>query len=429
MWRASPEGFDFWDHVDDHYRYGRDLPPLPGGASAPAKAETKTTTTSVDPYLPFKEALKAGKKIEFRWTAVHRWEALQDQDYVWSLKPECYRIVEPAPQPVWHNPENVPADKVPQGWRFCIKEEVDGRHAGKGRLWFHYDYGFFKETNNNCNNLGYTYIVPDSIPLPGPGPGQEKIVEKAVPTPYRPKAGDHYQSRDSGGDWSHTKVASQDYGPDLLHDEYRQVGSSSVKQSPTETKPATQPATQPDLNTNTNAITYMNQNTSACASTESIPAIQMPRLKSRWLILNRDGSGSYPAKVTSVGEQGVCVLNQSGERVHISADNWRQRNPIPLSRREIRQQAKANKKTGAMVLTGGSGYAGYADCVGLLAQLAPAPKKKSFIRRFTVGTIKKTLAYGSAYVLGGLTFWKVAVPVAVSVGAVVWSYVSKFLGQ
>ncbi len=79
------------------------------------------------------------------------------------------RIGPAVPAPVWHNPENVPADKVPEGWRFMVPEECDGRHkkvcqCQQERVWR-------KESSCggswDADNIYTTYIVPSTIPLPG----------------------------------------------------------------------------------------------------------------------------------------------------------------------------------------------------------------------------------------------------------------------
>lgn len=73
----------------------------------------------------------------------------------------------------WHNPENVPADKIPDGWRFMVPEEVDGRHKGKCRVWANHSEEFRgTERQYDCSGdeKRWTYIVPSSIPIPGAAP-------------------------------------------------------------------------------------------------------------------------------------------------------------------------------------------------------------------------------------------------------------------
>ncbi len=63
------------------------------------------------------------------------------------------------------NPENVPLDKVPYGWRFLVKEEW-GEIDGRCRMW-----GYPRFTNEACYGGSpqiNTYIVPADTPFPEP---------------------------------------------------------------------------------------------------------------------------------------------------------------------------------------------------------------------------------------------------------------------
>lgn len=60
----------------------------------------------------------------------------------------------------WHNPENVPASKVPKGWRFLKPHEVDGRFRGKCRIWLCTVESFDSDYWNG-DSSEMTYIVQD----------------------------------------------------------------------------------------------------------------------------------------------------------------------------------------------------------------------------------------------------------------------------
>ena len=62
--------------------------------------------------------------------------------------------------PDWHNPQNVPADKIPEGWRFRTKDEAKQSAMGPCRMW-RGKYGRFGvSTNALGDHPDYTYIVP-----------------------------------------------------------------------------------------------------------------------------------------------------------------------------------------------------------------------------------------------------------------------------
>lgn len=74
------------------------------------------------------------------------------------------RKVSKAAEPVWHNPDGVPMDKIPEEWRLMVPAEVDGRHKRKCRVlemnrWVGLGRAFGDE-------MDYTYIVPADTPLP-----------------------------------------------------------------------------------------------------------------------------------------------------------------------------------------------------------------------------------------------------------------------
>lgn len=90
----------------------------------------------------------------------------------------CYREVteeQPAPptpaehQP--HNPDNVPADKVPEGYRFSVKGEIDGSYLVGAQFWYIrgqcFQFNRDAHTGDGSNMLEQnTLIVPTSKPLP-----------------------------------------------------------------------------------------------------------------------------------------------------------------------------------------------------------------------------------------------------------------------
>ena len=85
---------------------------------------------------------------------------------------------------IWHNPENVPASKVPKGWRFLRPHEVDGRFAGRCRTWM--------ESQNDWvvvragSDRSWTYIVreDDGKPSPKPKSSTKQKTLWAIWSPY-----------------------------------------------------------------------------------------------------------------------------------------------------------------------------------------------------------------------------------------------------
>lgn len=72
-------------------------------------------------------------------------------------------IIPPHLQP--HNPDNVPADKVPEGYRFAVKGEVNGEFW-RGAQWWQRSLRSWHAGGCYIKNDGFTYIVPTSKPLP-----------------------------------------------------------------------------------------------------------------------------------------------------------------------------------------------------------------------------------------------------------------------
>lgn len=79
----------------------------------------------------------------------------------------------------YHNPENVPADKVPKGWRFLTMEEQRhrarlGADAPMGcRYWFPDMDEFSINSNGTGATRDWTYIIPDTQPEPAPSPWKQ----------------------------------------------------------------------------------------------------------------------------------------------------------------------------------------------------------------------------------------------------------------
>lgn len=65
----------------------------------------------------------------------------------------------------WRNPESVPLDKIPEGWRLMLPG--DGTIAERNcRLWSKGRKEFFPEETINPVESGWTYIIPSTVPLP-----------------------------------------------------------------------------------------------------------------------------------------------------------------------------------------------------------------------------------------------------------------------
>lgn len=69
---------------------------------------------------------------------------------------------------VWHNPQNVPADKLSEGYRFLLSEEVDGRYAtpekrpvGHTVAWIDDCWGSYTIAGTN---LDCTYQTREPLP-------------------------------------------------------------------------------------------------------------------------------------------------------------------------------------------------------------------------------------------------------------------------
>jgi len=72
----------------------------------------------------------------------------------------------------YHNPENVPADKVPKGWRFCKDAEEARFNRDFARVWYSGGSGRFGPAGEHAAGDGpsdlWTYIIPDTQPEPAP---------------------------------------------------------------------------------------------------------------------------------------------------------------------------------------------------------------------------------------------------------------------
>lgn len=67
-----------------------------------------------------------------------------------------------AKKQIWHNPENVPASKVPKGWRF-LKPHERGEFPGKCRIWCD---GEFSDDMWDGTDTVSIYIVPEKCGIP-----------------------------------------------------------------------------------------------------------------------------------------------------------------------------------------------------------------------------------------------------------------------
>lgn len=66
----------------------------------------------------------------------------------------------------WHNPDEVAESKIPEGYRFAVKAEIDNeRHEGS--MYWSYDGKFaYSGRTDAAHSAGDTIIVPLSTPFP-----------------------------------------------------------------------------------------------------------------------------------------------------------------------------------------------------------------------------------------------------------------------
>lgn len=69
----------------------------------------------------------------------------------------------------YHNPENVPEDKIPEGWRLLLSHEIKHSHE-RIRVWLDGNKFFGEQRRHHHSELeeGWTYIVPIGEPQPVP---------------------------------------------------------------------------------------------------------------------------------------------------------------------------------------------------------------------------------------------------------------------
>lgn len=69
----------------------------------------------------------------------------------------------------YHNPENVPADKIPEGWRLLLSHELQVSQ-NRIRAWLPDSQDYLKEESLHHSFLkeGWTYVVPINEPQPAP---------------------------------------------------------------------------------------------------------------------------------------------------------------------------------------------------------------------------------------------------------------------
>lgn len=108
--------------------------------------------------------------------------------------------VSPPPTPPswsvgWHNPDKM--TDAGEGWRFCIPEELDGRHVGSAEFWYLGKNKWLKAEDakifSDGRNLDTTYRVPIDTPFP---PDPRPIAES-----WYPKLNDWFEE-ELGGKWT-----------------------------------------------------------------------------------------------------------------------------------------------------------------------------------------------------------------------------------
>lgn len=98
----------------------------------------------------------------------------------------------------WHNPANLKV--AGEGFRFCVPEELDGRHRDCAEYWEPCNKEWKPAAIadiNKSNNKENTYRVPISTPFPDP-PLTVKAVEEE---PWYPDKGDWYETSYNDGPW------------------------------------------------------------------------------------------------------------------------------------------------------------------------------------------------------------------------------------
>lgn len=79
--------------------------------------------------------------------------------------------IDRAAQHQWHNPENVPADKVPSGWRFLTVVEARTLNSDEGLRWlpngriYEFDPPITSEDADDYLRDNWTYLIRDDQPI------------------------------------------------------------------------------------------------------------------------------------------------------------------------------------------------------------------------------------------------------------------------
>lgn len=91
-----------------------------------------------------------------------------------SLCQDCfdYRLTDEVEETILHNPENVPLDKIPQGWRLPTVTEFKAAFEKsvnrRFRIWLGIRQGFSSESWDLIGFTHYTYITEDETFQPNP---------------------------------------------------------------------------------------------------------------------------------------------------------------------------------------------------------------------------------------------------------------------
>jgi len=315
-------------------------------------------------------------------------------DYRWRTRrplPQPAEQVVNVTAPTWHNPENVPADKVPEGWRFLTVEEAHAR-SGKRfpvtefRMWY-LDEFYADYTGTDTCVTSFTYIIPSTIPIPG-----SVVVEDRV-SKFPLKCPDCGAEADT---WRDSELRQQ--AERYLCDRWITFpGSGYTNHVCQKTKQSPEPTEQQPNQTNIN-----NMNTSTTA-TNTTPAVELPLQGQHYATKYRQG------KILAANSNGVVLEygpKKDPQTEHFTLEQWKIALPVYIpSKRELRQQAKASRVN----LTD-------ADCRNIVATAAPTTRRSIFrairLRAFylttgmTAGTLfGKTIVTKAITVVPGVIEW------------------------
>lgn len=148
-------------------------------------------------YLPLVQALTEGKIIESDLGS--GWQSRREPDF--TLPPDFYRI-RPAsfpPKPEgreWHNPDNLTAEQVKDGYRLLVKDEINNSceymkqiHKWDGESW--------DDSRWSGSEKSFTYRCPLSTPYPD----GSFVKDGQLVKPWKPKfkVGDRVKHRNDVG--------------------------------------------------------------------------------------------------------------------------------------------------------------------------------------------------------------------------------------